>query len=199
MRKDFYLFRHGETDYNVQKRWQGQSVDTPLNATGLTQANRLADYMKNINLEIIYSSPLQRASQTAKIVASHHPHIQVCLLSELTESSLGACEGLHCDEVQKLYPDIWQRWYGETTITDTRWPQGESKNEIQARMYQALEKMLKVKESIIGVSSHSGIMRQFLVTLGRHPNNKLPNTVLFHIVYDNGQWLLDPAEPLFSA
>jgi broad specificity phosphatase PhoE len=59
--------------------------------------------------------------------------------------------------------------------------------------------MLKTKENIIGVSSHSGIMRQFLVTLGRHPNDKLPNTVLFHIVYDNGQWLLDPVEPLFSS
>lgn len=199
MRKDFYIFRHGETDFNVQKRWQGQSVDTPLNATGLTQANRLADYMKNINLEIIYSSPLQRARQTAETVAHKHPNIQIRLMPELTESSLGACEGLHCDEVQKLYPDIWQRWYSETTITDTRWPQGESKNEIQARMYQAFETMLNTKENIIGVSSHSGIMRQFLVTLGRHPHDKLPNTVLFHIVYDNGQWLLDPSEPLFSA
>ena len=42
MRKDFYIFRHGETDYNLAGCWQGQSIDAPLNATGISQAENLA-------------------------------------------------------------------------------------------------------------------------------------------------------------
>ena len=69
MRKDFYIFRHGETDYNAQKRWQGQGIDIDLNKTGLKQAEDLAEKMQHLGLEIIYSSPLKRARQTAEFVA----------------------------------------------------------------------------------------------------------------------------------
>ena len=63
-----YLMRHGETDWNVERRMQGRS-DIPLNETGLAQARRAAAGMRALPIDRIFSSPLIRASQTAQAVA----------------------------------------------------------------------------------------------------------------------------------
>ena len=65
MRKDFYIFRHGQTDYNKEHRWQGCGIDVDLNEEGLGQAERLAQKLEPYGLEHIYSSNLQRALHTA--------------------------------------------------------------------------------------------------------------------------------------
>ena len=188
MHKDFYIFRHGETDYNLAGCWQGQSIDAPLNTTGISQAENLAQRTKNFGLQIIYSSPLQRAIQTAECVAKVND-IKVKILPELIEASVGICEGMHRDDVAKQYPDIWVKWYGAMDMVD-RWPGGESKLEIQQRMMSGFEKMLKLPETIIGVASHGGAMRYFLYAFGYGPH-KMPNTALFHLIYDNGDWSLE--------
>ena len=59
MRKDFYVFRHGETDLNKQKRWQGSGEDYDLNATGVAQAELAVNKLKEKKLEVIFSSPLK--------------------------------------------------------------------------------------------------------------------------------------------
>lgn len=67
---DFYIFRHGETDINKQKRWQGSGTDVDLNAVGCAQAEVLIEKLKDKNIEVIFSSPLIRAYHTAQIAAS---------------------------------------------------------------------------------------------------------------------------------
>jgi broad specificity phosphatase PhoE len=62
------LISHGQTQWNVEGRWQGQS-DPPLNGEGIAQAHRLATDLKYMGIEVIYTSPLLRAYQTAQIVA----------------------------------------------------------------------------------------------------------------------------------
>ena len=69
MKKDFYLFRHGQTDMNAAGRWQGRGIDLPLNETGREQARELAAALTPAALEVVFSSPLKRAVQTAQIVA----------------------------------------------------------------------------------------------------------------------------------
>lgn len=69
MKKDLYVFRHGGTDFNRDGKAQGQSCDISLNETGIRQANEMADNLKGVNIEVIYSSPLLRAYQTALCVA----------------------------------------------------------------------------------------------------------------------------------
>ena len=189
MRKDFFIFRHGETDYNLEKRWQGQGVDTDLNETGIKQAEFLAEKLKDLGIEKIYSSPLKRAVQTANIV-NKTLNSSIELIPELTEGSLGLCEGMKVDDAKSKYPEIWDIWYGENTIMDIRWPEGESKQEIQDRMFRAFDKMLGTEENIIGVASHGGAMRYFLLALGYGPH-KMPNTVLFHVIYEDGKWIFD--------
>ena len=187
MRKDFYLFRHGETAYNLEGRWQGRSVDLPLDATGLAQAETLAKNLVKTGLEVVYSSPLARARQTAQAVAAA-AGVEVRILPELTEGDLGVCEGMFTTDIAAQYPELWHKWYDETTATDTRWPSGESKLEMQQRMFRGFEKMLSAPENIIGAASHSGSMRYFLLAFGYGPH-KIPNTAVFHLVYD-GSWHL---------
>lgn len=189
MRKDFYIFRHGETDYNKQGRWQGQGVNLPLNETGVAQAKALATKLENLGVEIIYASPLKRALQTAQI-AANYLHLEVKTLDDLSEGRLGICEGMYKQDIAKQFPDLWQEWYDDQMIMTSRWPGGESKLEMQQRMAKAFDTMLALPQKAIGVASHSGVMRYFLLKFGYGPH-KLPNTALFHLIYDNGLWHLE--------
>ena len=67
---------------------------------------------------------------------------------------------------------------------------GESKGEIQDRMFVAFNKMIKTNEKVIGVASHGAAIRYFLVALGYGPH-KMENTALFHIIYNDGKWVFD--------
>ncbi|MDR0741532.1 MAG: histidine phosphatase family protein [Rickettsiales bacterium] len=69
MKKDLYIFRHGETDYNKIKIFQGQSCDIPLNETDKRQALDLTENMKDIHTDVVVSSPLKRAFETAVALA----------------------------------------------------------------------------------------------------------------------------------
>ena len=65
------LVRHGQTEYNVQERLQGQ-IDIPLNDNGMQQANALAEYLKDAKIDVVITSPLQRANVTGVAVAKRH-------------------------------------------------------------------------------------------------------------------------------
>ena len=189
MRKDFYIFRHGETDCNREGRWQGRGVNLPLNENGVAQAEALDSRLKNLGLEVICSSPLERAQQTANIVAEKLG-LKVLILDELTEGCLGVVEGMKKDDIKQLNPELWEEWYGDNMIMSTRWPGGESKLEMQQRMFKGFEKMIKMPQKIIGVASHSGSMRYFFLAFGYGPH-KMPNTALYHLIYEDGNWSLE--------
>ena len=86
-----YLLRHGETDWNLEHRAQGQ-VDIPLNATGIRQAEELKEKIKSYTFDICYCSPLKRAVQTAKIITDDH--IKIIYDDNLKERSFGYLEGV---------------------------------------------------------------------------------------------------------
>ena len=65
MKKDLYIFRHGETDYNLEHRWQGCGLDAVLNENGEEQARKLAEKVLSLGMTVLYCSPLVRAVQTA--------------------------------------------------------------------------------------------------------------------------------------
>lgn len=98
----FIIFRHGQTDWNVERRVMGQT-DIPLNAHGEKQAKKLADRLKNEKIDVFYSSPLQRAHKTVRIVASLHKK-DVKILPELIEMNFGEFEGKTKTERLALFP-----------------------------------------------------------------------------------------------
>ncbi|MBQ6313641.1 histidine phosphatase family protein [Candidatus Saccharibacteria bacterium] len=86
-----YFVRHGETDWNLEKRAQGQ-VETPLNSTGIRQAEELREKIKKYKFDVCYCSPLKRAVQTAGIILQNH-NIKIIYDDNLKERSFGSLEG----------------------------------------------------------------------------------------------------------
>jgi broad specificity phosphatase PhoE len=100
------LVRHGETDWNAQQRWQGQS-DTQLNDVGREQARRLAAELDVA--DVVYSSDLARARETAEILAERLGH-DVVLDRRLRERGFGAWEGLTMREIEERFAAAVGRW-----------------------------------------------------------------------------------------
>ena len=100
------LVRHGETDWNAQRRWQGHS-DTRLNDAGREQARRLAEEFPRV--DAVYSSDLARARETAEIVAGTIG-LEVRLDERLRERGFGSWEGLTMDEIESAFPDDKRAW-----------------------------------------------------------------------------------------
>jgi broad specificity phosphatase PhoE len=100
------LARHGETDWNRDGRWQGHS-DTQLNERGREQAHALADQLESV--DVVYSSDLARALETAEIVAAGLG-CEVRPDRRLRERSFGAWEGLTSLEIEARFADAHRRW-----------------------------------------------------------------------------------------
>jgi broad specificity phosphatase PhoE len=100
------LVRHGETDWNREGRWQGHS-DTHLNEIGRAQAERVAGELDGV--DVVYSSDLARARETAEIIA-RRLDLPVRLDPRLRERSFGAWEGLTAAEIEGDFRDAHLRW-----------------------------------------------------------------------------------------
>ncbi|MCX6055285.1 MAG: histidine phosphatase family protein [Chloroflexi bacterium] len=129
----FYLVRHGQTDWNVARRYQGHT-DIPLNQVGTQQAQNLAEKLAADTFDAIFSSDLSRAVQTAEILGNRL-HVMVCIDPRLREINHGIWEGMSLDEVKKKYADDFVR--GAQDPTSIRAQGGESILEVAKRMAQS--------------------------------------------------------------
>lgn len=192
MIKHFYIFRHGETDYNLEKRWQGCGLNPDLNATGQQQAVALAQKLKPAKLEVVYSSPLRRAVQTAKVIAAAE-NIPLELIPNLREGCFGEAEGMQRDDIAAKWPELFAEWYNGNSSADDnlniRFPGGESKAEMQSRMLSVLNQLLLTPYQRIGIASHGSSIRYLLMYFG-YPPHRMANTALFHLIWDEGRWTL---------
>lgn len=145
------LIRHGETDWNVEGRYQGQA-DPPLNARGLAQARRLAEELRDAGLDVLYSSPLRRAAETAEILASAL-NLPLHLEPRLMEINQGAWQGRLRGDIAARYPETFRRWQTEPWRVTP--PGGESLAQVQARVYSAVEDIVaRHKGQRIGLVTH---------------------------------------------
>jgi len=103
-----YVVRHGETQFNVEKRYAGQT-DVPLNERGIEQAKELAKKLAEEPFDLIVTSPLQRARVTAEQICAYHKEIPLIEMDEFREVCVGVYEGLTGAEAQERYPDLWAR------------------------------------------------------------------------------------------
>lgn len=99
-----YILRHGETEWNRLTKLQGRQ-DIPLNETGRRQAAAVAKYFEDIPVAAVYSSPLSRARETAKIISDIHGFGPVMEKVHLVERDFGHASGYTAEERQGLYPD----------------------------------------------------------------------------------------------
>ena len=155
MTTDFIFIRHGETDWNREQRFQGQ-LDVPLNALGHQQAARLAARLRAEPPQVLVSSDLQRALQTAAPLADHWA-LQPALVPALREQSFGLAEGLDAAAMRQQHPGLWAQWLEHRA--DFALPGGESLRAFHDRVIGAVHELA---ESFAGqqitVFTHGGVL-----------------------------------------
>ena len=177
-----FLFRHGETDWNRAGRLQGHT-DTPLNATGLAQAEALTEKLRPHRLDAVVSSDLTRAWTTGRIVAEG---LCVPLISEpgLREAHIGEAEGLFWPEVKSRFGEtLTERWF---TDDDAAFPGGETGLATRTRGLAALRRFVERPYRRIGVSTHGAMVRQLMkhALPPSSPPAKTRNTILYILRYE---------------
>jgi probable phosphoglycerate mutase len=105
----FLFIRHGQTDYNLTGRVQGQ-VDIPLNELGRWQAEQIGERLKSYELCGIFASDLSRAHDTAKAIGKHHPDLTILTSELLREVAYGVFEGMQLGDIEQTYPEEYLQW-----------------------------------------------------------------------------------------
>jgi broad specificity phosphatase PhoE len=134
------LIRHGETYWNHERRVQGGDSDIELNDTGLEQARKLAAFLENEPITAILSSPLQRATATAEVIASHH-QLPVEIDQGLRELKVGELEGMSVSNLSTTFSQFLMQWWQEGG--PMKLPNGESLVELQQRAWKTVERQLE--------------------------------------------------------
>jgi broad specificity phosphatase PhoE len=139
------LARHGETDWNRDGIWQGWA-DPPLNDAGRAQARELAEQLRDTPFDAVYSSDLQRAHETAEIVAAPHA-VPVISDPGLREIDIGSWSGLTRAEIDERFPGGVR-------------PDGETRERHAERVLEAVERIARANPGRrILLVTHGGTMR----------------------------------------
>jgi len=147
---DLYLVRHGETDWNRERRIQGLT-DIPLNETGRAQARATGMLLTRRRWDGIFSSPLGRARETASIIAAEVGLAEPTLVDALVERNYGQAEGMDWVEVETRFPH------------GTLVPGRESREQVGARVIPALMDLAAERPGdALLVVSHGGAIRAVL-------------------------------------
>ena len=156
------LARHGETDWNTEEVFRGRA-DVALNETGLKQASRLAEYLSGEKIDIVYSSPLQRAVKTAEAVALRHK-LPVTTVENLNDMNFGEWQGLSRRDVNLKYPELYRDWLD--TPEQVKVPGGESLEEVRSRAMPFLEDaVMRCGEGTIVLVSHRVVHKVLICAL----------------------------------
>lgn len=156
-----YLVRHGETDWNRAQRSQGCSNDIPLSLDGLRQAEAVAQRLKDEKIDMIFSSSLLRAFETATKIAQFH-NIEVEKCSEFMEINFGDWEGMLFPDIKKQYSEMYDIWINTPHLALI--PGAESIADLRDRSMNKLLQLVRANvDKNILIVSH-GISIKVLVT-----------------------------------
>ena len=149
------LVRHGETAWNKEGRFQGESL-VGLNQRGLTQARQVARALASMKPAALYSSPLPRTLMTAQEI-SNELSIPVVALEGIKEINLGDLEGITGQEMRKDHAEVWNAWRKEPS--QVVFPGGESIEQLQERAWRAIEDIERShrEEKVVAVSHNFAI------------------------------------------
>ena len=166
------FIRHGETDANVNGQLEG-ATDRPLNATGQAQAQALAARLLSENrpIQVIYSSSLTRARQTAAALATALGELPVQVDPDLSEYRLGEWDGLTLEELR----DEKQMWVRMASDPHFAPPGGESAMQFGLRLVRAVRAILsRHPGQTVAIFSHGGALATVLALLLENQGNRWP-------------------------
>ena len=165
-----YLIRHGETDQNKIKCLQGRT-DIELNAYGKELAHKTAEGLKHIEFEMIFTSPLKRAKETAEIIKGER-NIPVIVEERIQEISFGEYEGLCYGKERYSVPDPdFMNFFQKPECYKTP-PGGESFEEVLARTGEFLKELAEnaeYQDKVILLSTHGCALKALLANAENTP------------------------------
>ncbi len=154
------LVRHAESEWNRLARYAGQR-DVPLSDRGKRQAQCVAERLQRERLCAIYSSPLQRARETAEAIASRH-RLKVTVDPRLSEIDHGLWQDLTVAQVQAQFPEEYALWH--TAPHQLVMPQGECLSDVARRACVAeAEIVAKHSDGQVVICSHDAVLRVMLL------------------------------------
>ncbi len=156
-----YLLRHGQTDWNAVKRWQG-NTDIELNNIGIKQAECVAERFVDTNIGAIYASNLSRAKTTAEVIKNraNKKNIELVIENDLSEIKLGDWEGLTYGEVSEKYPDEYKRW--STNHAEVIGYGVENYHDLQQRAFNVFDKICSDNTEDILIVSHGAWIKALI-------------------------------------
>ncbi len=184
------IVRHGETAWNAEHRVQGQ-LDVPLNAIGQAQAMAASKVLSQEKFDVIYSSDLARARQTAEPTAGTHS-MKVLLEKDLRERHYGIFERLTYAEVKVRYPEDYARF--EARDPEYAFRTGEALRDFSARSIAVISKIIgKHENQDILVFTHGGVLEMLYrhitgLSLSAERRFGIPNAGLNRIEVSVAGW-----------
>lgn len=155
------LLRHGETAYNADGNRYCGRTDIGLTEKGLAQAEKVYKTLKNVSIDAVYASPLERARKTAEIASGNHP---VITDERIIEADFGLWEGKTKEEFNAEDPQLWRQWMKDPQNTRAGGT-GETGGEIIKRVNDFFEEMNDRHNSqTIIVVAHNGINRLYMAS-----------------------------------
>ncbi len=189
--KNLYVIRHGETDWNKNQKFQGQT-DVKLNDTGREQAIALRPMMQQLQIESVYASTLSRAYETAEI-AIQDLKLTIQKDERLRETNIGAAEGLTLNEILEKYGEeclLKWRSYDERLL-DFSFENGETKRQMMYRLRQAfLDIAQHSNRQSVAIFSHGMLMRAMTFVFGTGlswDHQVFSNGCIHHYIWSDDQ------------
>ncbi len=159
--RKIYLFRHGLTEFNRDKRFTGQ-LDAKLTPEGIEQSKKIAEKLRDKDFQVAYHTRLSRSKDTLMLVLKYHPNVEVIEDNRLIERSYGELEGKTHQWCIETYGqeqfDIWHRSY------DAPPPGGESIKMVEVRVLDFIKDLIQKMKServSVAIACHSNAMRPF--------------------------------------
>ncbi|MEC9296321.1 MAG: histidine phosphatase family protein [SAR324 cluster bacterium] len=188
---EIILIRHGETEWNSQKRMQGHS-NSDLSEVGMGQIQALGELMKNVSFDHIYSSDSLRTRQTAEAITQYSGHT-LQFDQRIREKNLGVFEGLTSTEAKERHPEIYRlfKTAGANYVID----EGESTQQLLERALEFIEEIRRrhPQERVVMVT-HGGVVRVLMkhalgLSIDAPTRFIIKNTGIFGLIW-NENWLV---------
>lgn len=155
-----YLIRHGETDYNLNHRFQGMWVESQLTENGRAQARAASAILKGVSFDRLYVSAADRTRETAALLFPGRT--DAVYRDELREVDVGSLANMYLEDIKATYSDWYAKSADDKDYADFG---GESQAEMKARAKGAMERILAEGGKTVAVVSHGGTIRYLLWAL----------------------------------
>ena len=191
---EIYFVRHGQTIWNVEKRFQGLS-DSPLTELGITQAKLLGEKLKDIKFDKFYSTSLKRVYDTANYIKGNRKQ-KVEIFDDFVEISMGDMEGIKQEDFKKLYPEQVKNFFFNQLEYNPSSFGGESFLEVRERVIRGLNKFIELNKNYerVLVVSHGATLKTLLhyisgKDISTLSDEAIPKNTSYTIVkYENGKF-----------